>query len=232
MDMDGKSVVDHLEELRSRLWVSIITFALASVFSYPLAVQLLVKIKDDILGDVPLVILSPLEAVSVNVKISFLLGFVISLPVLVYEFWSFLSPALNKKEKRVLAYSLFPSILLFLVGVLFAYRILLPTTLEFMLNEAYPVASPMLSLNETFSFIIFILFTTGVSFQLPLVVAALSKVGIVNYKMLSSTRRYAIVVIFIFAAVITPDPTLVSQLLVAVPVTLLYEASIQISRFI
>ncbi|MFH1126049.1 MAG: twin-arginine translocase subunit TatC, partial [Candidatus Altiarchaeota archaeon] len=232
MEPKALSVVDHLGELRRRLWISVIVFVLASVFSYPLASYIIQIMKEDLMGGVTLVILSPLEAVSVKVKISLLVGFILSLPVLAYEFWSFLSPGLKAGERRFLAVSLLPSILLFLTGVLFAYRVLLPTAIRLMLDEAYPVAVPMLSLGETFSFVLFVLFSTGVSFQLPLVVVALSRIGILDYRMLSSTRKYAIVGIFIFAAAVTPDPTMVSQMLVAVPMLLLYEVSIQLSRLV
>jgi sec-independent protein translocase protein TatC len=190
-----------------------------------------VLVKADLLQNIQLVILAPLEAVSVKVQISLVLGFIISLPVLVYEFWGFFGPALSPKEKRMIAWALMPSTLLFLVGASFAYKVLLPLTISMMVGEAYPVALPMLSLDETMSFIVFVVVSTGVSFELPLVVWVLTKAGLVDYRMLSSLRRHVIVLIFIFAAVITPDVTFVSQTLIAIPMVLLYEASIWVARF-
>ncbi|MDD5111019.1 MAG: twin-arginine translocase subunit TatC [Candidatus Altiarchaeota archaeon] len=229
-DAAVKSIYDHLEELRGRIFVSIIFLLLASVFSYPLASSLLARIKTDLLSGQQLVIIAPLEAVSVNVKISILLGFLFSLPLLAYELWAFVRPALTRRESSMIAGALLPSAFLFLLGAVFAYKVLLPVTLSFMLNEAYPAATPMLSLNETVSFILFIVATTGLSFQLPLVVYALAKAGVVDRQTLSSKRKHVIVVIFIFAALITPDPTFVSQILVALPMVLLYEAGVLIAR--
>jgi sec-independent protein translocase protein TatC len=233
--MDGssgvKSFFGHLEELRGRLLFSACFFLLLSVFSYPLSGILLEKVKTSLLPGMQLVVLSPLEAVSVKLKVSFIIGFVVSLPIWLIQLWRFLGPGLSAGEKKVLVHSLFPSAALFLAGVSFSYLVLLPLTLGFMVREAYPMAVPFFSLDETMSFVLFMLLATGLSFQLPVVVYALSKAGLVDYRMMSSMRRHVVVGIFIAAAVVTPDPTFVSQLLIAVPMVLLYEVGVQISRF-
>lgn len=226
-----KPFFGHLEELRGRLIFSACFFLLLSVFSYPLSGILLEKVKTGLLPGMQLVVLSPLEAVSVKLKVSFIVGFIAGLPVWLIQAWRFLSPGLEAGERRMVVHSLLPSVVLFILGVSFSYLVLLPLTLGFMVREAYPMAMPFFSLDETMSFVLFMLLATGLSFQLPVVVYALSKAGIVDYKLMSSVRGHVIVGIFIVAAVVTPDPTFVSQLLIAVPMVLLYEVGVQISRF-
>jgi sec-independent protein translocase protein TatC len=226
-----KSVIGHIEELRRRLFVCIIVFVGISLFAYPLSSRVIGMMKEDLLPGIQLVIVNPLEAVNVNVKMSLLIGFMLSIPALAYESWLFVGPALKKKERLLIAFSIMPLVILFLTGVVFCYKVLMPLTLEFMVGEAYPSAIPMLSLNETFSFVFFMLFATGISFELPLAVIVLAKAGLVDYRMLSSARRYVILALFVIAAVVTPDPTFMSQTLVAVPLVILYEISVQLSRF-
>lgn len=223
---------EHLEELRRRVVVLVVFFVVVSVLSYPFVGGLLSHVIRDQLGTTRLVILSPQEAVIAYIKTSIFIGFILTIPLFIYELWSFIEPALNPAEKKLLAYSIIPSLLLFSLGVLFAYFILLPITLNFLLSESLPVAEPMLSLDATITFILFMLLVVGFSFQLPLIVAVLAKIHLLDYKTLSNKRRYVILSIFIFAAIVTPDTTFFSQLIVSIPLIVLYEFSVQISRFI
>lgn len=225
-------VVNHFEELRRRILLSVFIIVFVSVVSYPLSPLILNRIKSDLLSGISFVVLSPLEAVTVNIKVSILLSLVFSSPLLFYELWSFIGPGLSRNEKKMLLYAIMPSTLLFIAGILFAYKIILPVALYFLVQESYSVATPMFSLNETFSFIMFTLVSTGLAFQLPLIIAVLCKIGLVNHELLRSNRKYFIVIVFVFAGVITPDTTIVSQMLVALPLILLYELSILASRII
>jgi len=222
---------EHLQELRRRiLWILFI-LVFFSIVSYPLTPSLLSKIKRDLLRGSSLVVLSPQEAIMVYIKISLLLGFTLSLPFIIFHSWRFIAPGLVEREKRLFLCIVTSSILLFLLGAGFAYFFLLPITLRFLLEVANWTAVPMLSLDRTINFILLIILISGLIFQLPLVVGILTRLSLVNYKVLSSKRRYVILLAFIISALIT-DPSMVTQILVAIPIIILYEISILVSKIL
>lgn len=222
---------EHLQELRRRiLWILFI-LVFFSIVSYPLTPSLLSKIKRDLLRGSSLVVLSPQEAILVYIKISLLLGFTLSLPFIIFHSWRFIAPGLIEREKRLFLCIVTSSILLFLLGAGFAYFFLLPITLRFLLEVANWTAVPMLSLDRTINFILLIILISGLIFQLPLVVGILTRLSLVNYKVLSSKRRYVILLAFIISALIT-DPSMVTQILVAIPIIILYEISIMVSKIL
>jgi sec-independent protein translocase protein TatC len=224
-------LLEHLRELRKRLLISLSVFISASAISLPLAPFVLNRMREDLMKEVFFIVLSPQEALMVEIKVSLLMGFIRSFPVSVYQMWAFIAPGLLGKEKKILSYVLLPSIVLFLLGAGFAYYLLLPVTLSFLISVAYTVAFPLFSLNQTLNFIIPLILSFGLVFQLPLIVAVLSKLGVVNPCLLTSKRRYVILLTFLVAAVIT-DPSVVTQILVAIPIILLYEMSIQVSKLL
>ncbi|MBD3389197.1 MAG: twin-arginine translocase subunit TatC [Candidatus Altiarchaeales archaeon] len=223
------SLTEHLKELRRRLISVLSVFAIAAILSYPISPSLLSRAKADLLGDLDLVVLGPQEALMIYVKVSVLLGFAFTMPVLTYHVWAFISPGLLKKEKEFIAYLVLPSALLFASGLLFGYYALLPVALKFLIASAQPLATPMLSLDHTFTFIVSILLALGVIFQLPLVTAALARLGLLDSRALSRYRRHSIVVILLVSAMVT-DPSVVTQLLLAVPMIILYEVGIFTSK--
>jgi sec-independent protein translocase protein TatC len=222
----SESFRGHLTELRRRLVFVTVLFFLSSVLSYPLAQPLLMKVKADLFGGMPLVILDPQEAVMAYVKVSMLLGFALTLPALAYHAWAFVAPGLLADEKRLIAYLLAPSAALFLLGAAFGYFIVLPVALGFLIESARPLATPMISLDAAMSFVVFILFALGVVFQIPLVTWALARLRVLSAAQLARYRRHAIVLIFLAAGIITPDPSPVTQTILAVPMVLLYEVGI------
>jgi len=224
------SFTEHLAELRRRQIIVLAVFTLTTVLSYPLSKPILSKVKSDLLADTPLVILAPQEALMAYVRVSMLVGFGLTLPVLTYHLWAFIAPGLLQRERRLLLYLVLPSALMFALGVLFGYFVLLPVTLRLMLSSAAPLATPMLSLGTTFSFITSILLALGVTFQLPLATAALTKLGVLDAPALSRHRRHAIVLLLLAAAIVTPDPSVIPQLILAVPMILLYELGILTSK--
>ncbi|MFH1055512.1 MAG: twin-arginine translocase subunit TatC [Candidatus Altiarchaeota archaeon] len=224
------SFTEHLIEFRRRLIVVLAFLIAATVLSYPLAQPLLLKMKEDLLGGINLVIIEPQEAVMAYFSVSLLLGFTFTLPVLTYHLWAFIAPGLLKQERRMLAYLIIPSVFMFLIGVAFGYYVLLPVALKFLLASAEPLATPMISLGSATSFITSLLLALGVVFQLPLITAALSRLGVLDYRTLARYRRHVIVLIFLIAGIITADPGFVTQTLLAVPMVLLYEVGILTSR--
>lgn len=223
------SVVEHLAELRRRIILVLAVFAVSALLSYPVSKPILSIVKDDLLADVDLVVLGPQEAILTYVKVSLLIGFSVALPFITYHAWAFIAPGLLKRERRLIAYLVLPSAFLFLAGVAFGYFVLLPVALTFLVASASGLAEPMLSLSATFGFIATVLFALGVIFQLPLVTAALTKLGVLDAGTLTKYRRHAIVLILLAAALIT-DPSIITQLLLAVPMLLLYEAGILTSK--
>ena len=172
-----------------------------------------------------------MEAIFVTFKASIYAGVIISSPIIIYELWAFVSPGLTKKERNMIIVALIPTIALFLAGASFAYFVMLPITLKFFFAFSYRMSTPLFGLDQTLSFVFSILFIFGVVFQFPLVIAVLARLGVVTHKVLASKRKYAFLIIFIVAGIITPDPTVVSQTLVGVPLYVLYEISIWVAKF-
>jgi len=186
-------------------------------------------VKADLFPDSILIVTSPQEAVMTYVYASIIMAFALTFPVFAYHLWAFLAPGLVADEKRLIAWVVLPSTLLFLAGMGFAYLILLPRALSFLIAAARPLAEPMLSMGQAFYFIGSIMAASGLLFQIPLVTAVASRLGSVGPTSLSHYRRHVILASFIVAAIIT-DPSPVTQVLLALPMILLYEAGIMSAR--
>ena len=158
-------------------------------------------------------------------------GLLLSLPVFFTQGWSFTAPGLYEKEKKVFLPLIFVSVLLFLAGAFFAYVFVIPFGLAFLLGFETESLRPMLASGPYFSFMTTMLFAFGILFDFPLVIVALAALGIVNTGTLAGFRKFVIDGIFIVAAVLTPSPDPVSQLLLAVPLYLLFEISLLVGRF-
>lgn len=225
------SLENHLQELRRRILWIIFAIFFSSLLSYPLTPFILNKIKSDLLQGNNFVVLSPQEAIIVYIKLSFLLGFILSFPIIIFQLWSFVAPGLIKSEKKLFSWTIISSLGLFCLGASFAYFLLLPVTFRFLLGISSSVALPMLSLDQTITFLILIILSFGLIFQLPLLMGILTKLKLLNYKILSSKRKYVILLTFILAAIIT-DPSVITQILVAIPIIILYEIGIFTSRIL
>jgi len=166
---------------------------------------------------------------STHIMVSLIAGFLVAFPYIFWEFWLFVRPALYDKEKRHSRGAVLVSSLLFITGVLFGYFLIVPLSVNFL--GSYVVSSQVsnqINLGSYISTLTSVVLASGVVFELPIVIYFLSKVGLVTPKFLKQYRRHAIVIVFIVSAVITP-PDVFSQILVAVPLILLYEVSIFIS---
>jgi sec-independent protein translocase protein TatC len=220
------SFFSHLEELR---WIIIKSFA-AVFFSSCLLYNLSPQIIDFLIKPIgKAVFLSPMEAFTVYLNLSFVCGFVAVLPYILYLMWRFISPALELKISRpILLLSCF-SFFLFLGGCLFGYFVILPMALKFFLSFVSSRLAAMISLQNYISFITGFTLSFGLAFQLPLVIMVLCRLGIFKIQDLKSNRRWAIVIVLILAALLSPVPEVASQLLLAGPMYALYELSIIIS---
>jgi sec-independent protein translocase protein TatC len=219
---------DHLEELRNRIIISILAVIISSAALFLFMPGFIEILREELIG-VPLHVFSPMEAIFVTFKASIYAGIVISSPLIIYEIWAFVSPGLTKKERRMVIFALIPTIALFLVGALFAYAVILPITLRFFFKFSYQMSTPLFGLDNTLSFVFSMLFIFGIVFQFPLVIAVLTRLGVINHEQLSSKRKHAFLLIFVVAGIITPDPTVVSQTIVGIPLYVLFEISIWVA---
>ena len=223
------SIIQHLEELRDRLIKSVIALTVTTMLSFAFAKQFL-QILITPMGQTPLVSLSPTTNIVVFAKVALISGLALSMPVLVYQLIGFIAPGLTPQEKRYLFFILPGATISFVAGAAFAYFVMVPTTVLFLKGFLSDVSQPYWSIDRYISFTTSYLFWLGLSFETPLLIFFLSKLGIVTPAALSRSRKYAILVISVLAAIITPTPDPFNMILVMVPLILLYEIGILLAK--
>lgn len=218
---------EHLGELRTRLIRCLLGLAVGGALSF----WQIDRIVAFLTAPVPqLYVMKPAEAFMIYVKIALWSGAILASPLLAWEFWAFLVPAFTEREKRTLLLFVPSSVLLFLAGLVFSYRLILPQGLQFLLAFSQGAVQPLWSLESYLDFVVLMVLPVGLFFNLPLVLLLLAKLGLVTSDGLKKARRYVIVLAFIVAAVITPTTDMVSQTLLALPLLLLYEISLVLIR--
>ena len=232
------SFFDHLVELRKRIIHSAIAILIGmvigltiseKVFGY-LARPMLAALHNAHLEE-KLIYTSPTGAISLIITLGLYLGIVIALPVVLYEIWLFIVPGLYRHERRAVSLFVFSSMFLFLGGVAFGYFISLPYVLKFLIGFQGPF-KPLISINEYFDMILIVLLGLGIIFELPVLIFCLSLFGIVTPKFLWKNFRYAILVITILAAVVTPTPDATTMVIFMGVMTLLYVLGIGVSYLV
>ncbi|MBJ6120652.1 twin-arginine translocase subunit TatC [Sphingomonas mollis] len=231
IDESRAPLLDHLIELRRRLLMCIAALVVAFAIAFYFSESIFAFLVQPLLaaGQGTVIYTEIFEAFFVQVKVSFFAAMMIAFPVIANQLWQFVAPGLYRKEKRALLPFLLATPLLFILGAAMAYYIAIPMALHFLLGfdgvvggvkrEALPAIGNYLSFTMQF------LFGFGLSFLLPVLLMLLERAGIVTRKQLVSARRYAIVGAFAIAAVLTP-PDIGSQLLLAIPLCILYEAAL------
>jgi sec-independent protein translocase protein TatC len=215
--------LDHLEELRSTLFASALAWVGASVVFWFFSKRVL----DFLIQTVPvenLYFMSPVEAFMIRMKLSFILGFLASFPYIFLRVWRFVSPGLFSGERRVVLPVVVSSVSLFFGGLAFAYFFMIPIVISFFLKFGTDRLQPLLSIERYFAFVWRLCFAFGAVFQMPIVVVALSWIGVLSARTLLRQWRFMVLIIFVAAAVLTP-PDPVSQLFMAVPLCALYVVS-------
>jgi sec-independent protein translocase protein TatC len=219
----------HLEELRKRLIVCFVAVGIGFVISYgfkeylfQILVHPLVKVMKP--GE-SLIFTGLPEAFFTYLKVAFLAGLMLAAPVIIYEFWMFVAPGLYDKEKRLMLPIVFLSTFFFIGGTLFGYFLVFPWGFKFFLGFASDTIRPMPSMKEYLGFSAKLLLAFGLVFELPLVLTFLARLGVVSVEFLKKNRKYAILIFFVGAAILTP-PDVVTQVMMALPLMLLYEISI------
>ena len=219
--------LEHLDELRRRLWSSVLAFLAGAGVSLFYADRLLelafAPAKNQIQT---LYFFTPADAFVVKIKLALLSGFFVSSPVILWQLWQFLSPAMRAGEKKAIVPFVIFTSALFFAGAIFAFHFVLPATLRILVGMQTDLLRRMLSASEYLSFVSLLLIAFGAAFNLPVFVLILVATGIVNVQMLNQFQRQAVVLIFIAAAILTPGPDIASQLMLAIPLLILYETSV------
>jgi len=230
MDENRQStIVEHLEELRDRLIKSAIAVAVTTLISFMFARQFL-QLLIVPMGETPPVSSSPTTNIVVFTKVALISGVALAMPVLVYQLIGFVAPGLTRREKRYLYLILPGATLSFVVGLAFAYFVMLPTAIPFLKGFLSDIIEPTWFIDRYVSFITSLLFWVGLSFETPLLIFFLAKLGVVTPEVLSRYRKYAVLVIAVISAVITPTPDPFNMLLVMGPLVLLYEIGILLAK--
>ncbi|WP_133479825.1 twin-arginine translocase subunit TatC [Cognatilysobacter segetis] len=232
---DAPRLLDHLIELRARLLRGALGVIVAFVALMPFAAKLYTLLAHPLLKTLPqsghLVATDPAGGFFVPMKLAFMTALFVSAPWLLYQAWAFVAPGLYKREKRVALPLLVSAVLLFYLGCAFAYFVVLPAAFGFLAKFTPDVVAQTPDIGKYLDFVSVIFLAFGASFELPVALVILVLLGWVTPAQLREWRGYAIVGIFVVAAVITP-PDVVSQLMLAVPMCLLYEAGIVASRLV
>jgi sec-independent protein translocase protein TatC len=178
-----------------------------------------------------LIFLSPTEGFMIYIKVSLFSGLVVSIPFVAYQFWKFIVPGLLERERKLVAPVVFFTTMCFAVGAAFAYYVIIPFGLRFLLSFQTDFLEANLTIGKYLGFVVTIILVFGVVFELPVLSFFLTKVGILTPEFLRAKRRYGIALIFIMAALLTP-PDIFTQLMLAGPLIMLYEISIGVSRMV
>lgn len=226
------SFLDHLEEFRWRLLYSLIGILIGSVlclsFVNPLVDFILLMPAKN--AGMKLINLKPFGQLMLYFEVGIIIGSIISLPNIFYQFWKFISPALKKNERKHIKAVVIFSTLSFLSGAVFGYFLMLPATLKFAANFGSSSIENKIAISEYFSIVISIILGCGIVFELPMLSFFLTKIGILNYRFMQKYWRHAMIINLFLAAVLSPGTDPVSMIILAIPLILLYEISIFVSK--
>jgi len=231
MNEKEMSIIDHVEELRKRLFIIVVFFVLAVIVSFFLS-QPLIKLVQHASAahDITMNAFRVTDPFKVFMQMTFVLALVLTSPVILYQLWAFISPGLLESERKATLSYIPIAVILFVSGVLFAYFVLFPFVIRFMLGlSANMEIKTTIGISEYFHFLFQITVPFGLLFELPVVILFLTRLGIVTPMFLVRVRKYAYFILLVVAAFITP-PDLISHLMVTVPLFIIYEISIWISK--
>lgn len=236
------SFLDHLEELRWRIVRSLLAIVAGAVLCWifidPIMTNVLLRPVTEVnasLGPdghpIHLQNLKPFGQVFLYMEVAFVGGLILSIPFTLYQLWAFIAPGLMPNERQYIRWVVFFTSFCFLGGIAFAYFLMVPAALEFFTSFGTAEIENNIAINEYMSFIIAVMLGAGVVFELPMVAWFLSKLGLLTPAFMRRYRRHAIVGILVIAALLTPGTDPVSQLLLGIPLVILYEISIGISAW-
>lgn len=227
------TLLSHLQELRKRLKIIAIVYVLgvAVLMNFSDMVFNFVSspLRDALPAGTPLIFLNAPDVFFTYLKIALVLSIFVTAPITFYQFWAFVAPGLYRHEKRAFAGFFVASLLLLVAGGAFAFYVVFPLIFEFFLGFSTDTIQAMPAVKEYLTLVLKLLFAFGLSFEIPIVIMVLVRLGLVDTAALRAKRRYVIVWAFIFAAILTP-PDIISQTLLALPMMLLYEVGILLAK--
>jgi sec-independent protein translocase protein TatC len=228
------SIVGHLSELRTRLIVSLTSTTVVTLAGFFLLSDNILAIinKPFLKTGLKLSVFSLSEGFVIRAKAALIAGILICFPIFVYEIWRYIVPAIGKKDRKFIRGSVIAAIFLMYSGIILTYLFLLPIAIKMLLSFTPENMNNIIEAGKYLSFVFLFCLAMGFMCELPIFIMILTKLGIITPEILIKKRKYAIVLIWIFAAILTPGPDVLSQTLVAVPIMLLYEISIIISKII
>lgn len=227
--------LDHLEELRWRVLYALIALVVGSIGGFLLVTEfdvlgaLIAPVEPYLPEGQRLAYLGPMDPFFLTLKLALLIGVLLAAPIIIYQFWAFVAPALHREERRAIVPSFYLGLVLFAAGAALAYYAALPVTLKFGMSFQTESLEPNLTVGPYLALVVRMLLAFGLVFELPIVILILSAFGIVDPAMLRSKRRHAIVAFAIVASVITPGDVVILTLFLMIPLILLYELSIGLS---
>ena len=225
------TVLEHISELRRRLIRGVIAVSVTTVISFVFAKRIFEIFKSPA-GEINLIFIEMTEMIGTYMRVSLVSGIILAMPYLVYQLIMFISPALTRREKKRV-YLILPWIaLMFIGGVIFAYFILVPPAVKFLITFGSDIATPQIKIGNYISIVSRLLLSIGLVFEMPVLTTFLTRLGIITPKWLSDKRKPAIILAFILAAIITPTFDPVNQILVAAPLIILYEISIWLAKLV
>lgn len=221
---------EHLEELRRVVLRSIGALLLATFVAYFFSGRILDSVVVNSIGEATF--LRPMEAFNARLKIAFLLGSMGSAPFVLWQLWGFVVPGLLHKEKRMVAPLVFWSVILFYAGIAFSYLIVTPTMLRLLIGFGTQHIRPQIAVSYLMDFIVGMSVATGILFQLPVAVAILSMIEVLTPEFLIRRWKHAVVATFVLTAIVTPGDVFIAQIVLGLPVLILYFASVLVARAI
>jgi sec-independent protein translocase protein TatC len=234
MQDDAMSLVEHLGELRKRIFWIVAVLVLGMIGGFFVAKPILVYLQEaSPLVDATWNAFSPWDGLRVYMQVSFILALIITGPVALYHLWAFVKPGLSKEEQKATVRYIPYSVLLFLLGLSFAYFVVFPLAFKFAsgLTESLAIKETY-GITQYFSFMFNILLPISLLFELPVIVMFLTRIRLVNPKRLRKLRRYAYLALVILSTIVTPPADALSPIIVAIPLIILYEISVMLSSVI
>lgn len=223
------SFLDHLVELRKRLFYIIISLVVTGIICFIFSkemIDILIKPALNLNPPIQLQVLKIQGMFVVQVLVAFAGGFILSIPIIVYQIWAFVKPGLYRKEQKWVGLLIVTTFLCFIAGAAVAYYVMIPLALRFFMRISEPYAvSTIIAINYYIRFVVTLMLSFGVVFELPVLSFILAKMGVLSAPFMKKSRKYALVIIFIVAAILTP-PDPFTQLLLAFPLLFIYEISI------
>jgi len=230
-----ETFISHLVELRDRLLRAIIAVLVLTLAMVPWAKEIYALLAQPLLSALPsgatMIATDVTGTFLVPLKVTLMAGFLIALPYVLYQAWAFVAPGLYQHEKRLAVPVIVSSFFFFLVGMAFAYFVVFPVAFGFFVGYTPPGVQMMTDIDKYLSFVLTMFLAFGLTFETPVVVVVLVRMGVVSLEKLKAARGYVIVGAFVIGAIFTP-PDVISQLLLAIPLWLLYEVGLVLARFV